>query len=237
MSNLVDIHSHILPNIDDGSKSPSESVEMLKMLKVQGVTDVIATPHFKMTSKSVSVNDFLALRQEAYYNLLEEIRKQNIELPNIRLGAEVYITMDLLESGEIKRLCIEGTKNVLLEMPYGEWCGWMFRMINEECKKEGITPIIAHIDRYTDIISKRTYNELFAQPFELQINAEIIHNSAAMHMLSKWIKTDKIRYVGSDCHGVEYRPPEMDSFIRVVEKKHGKGFIEHLNNCARELIV
>ncbi|MBQ2388915.1 MAG: capsular polysaccharide biosynthesis protein, partial [Clostridia bacterium] len=70
---MIDVHSHILPEFDDGAKSVDESINMLKILKDQGITHVIATPHFKMTDDKKSIDDFLIKREESYQKLISEI--------------------------------------------------------------------------------------------------------------------------------------------------------------------
>lgn len=234
---ILDTHSHILPNIDDGATSVDESIKMLTMLKEQGVTDVIATPHFKMMDLSESIDDFLEKRNNAYKKLLDEINKQGLDLPKIHLGAEVLLTMDLVEAGGLDRLCIEGTNIILLEMPYYEWQSWMFRIIEDLCSAEGIEIIFAHVDRYVNLVPKQTYEKLFALNHAAQINADFVENKKAIRTLKKWIKEKKISYIGSDCHGIEYRPPHINNFVAKIEKIAGKDFMSRIEMHSSELLA
>lgn len=233
---MIDIHSHILPEIDDGSKSVEESIEMLKMLKEQGVTHVIATPHFKMTNADKSIDGFIKKRREAYEKLMAKITVQKLDLPKIYLGAEVLLTTDLLEADGTERLCIEGTDIMLVELPYYEWQSWTFRMLFDLCSSSKITPIIAHADRYVDFIPKQTYEELFSFNYDTQINADFVENKKAIKVLKKWLKSGQICYVGSDCHGAKYRPPKLDIYRKKIDKAAGKNFASIVESCSFNLI-
>ncbi len=233
---LVDVHSHILPELDDGSKSVEESIEMLKMLKSQGVTHVIATPHFKMTNPQKSIDDFLEKRRNSYNKLVKGIEYSGLDLPKVILGAEVLLTMDFVEAKDKDKLCIEGTKTMLIELPYYEWQSWMFRMLADICKAEEITPIIAHVDRYVDIVSNDAYGQLFKLNYNIQINADFVDSREAVRRFKKWIKTNKICFIGSDCHGVDFRPPTIDNFKTKIKKIAGDGFLDYVNSRSSVLI-
>ncbi len=233
---ILDTHSHILPDIDDGSTSIEESIEMLTMLKEQGVTDVIATPHFKMMDLGESIDSFLAARNDAYKKLNDEIKNKGLDLPKIHLGAEVLLTMDLIEAGGLDKLCIEGTNIILIEMPYYEWQSWMFRMIEDLCAAEGVEIIFAHVDRYVKIVPKQTYEKLFSLNHSAQINADFVDNKKAIRTLKKWIKEKKISFIGSDCHGIKFRPPQIDNFLAKIEKIAGKDFMPRIEAHSKELL-
>lgn len=233
---IFDIHSHILPGIDDGSTSVEESIEMLKMLKTQGVTDIVATPHFKMSDPNKSIDKFIKKRNASYEKLMDEIKAQNLNLPKIYLGAEVLFTMDLIEAHDQHKLCIEGTDIMLIELPYHEWQSWIFRMLDELCSSANITPIIAHVDRYVKFISTQKYEELFKLNYETQINADFVENRQAIKKLKKWIKSGQICYVGSDCHGKDFRPPMMDIFDKKINRIAGKRFVEHIEKHSNNLL-
>ena len=157
---MIDTHSHILPGLDDGSRNIDESIAMLKILKEQGITHVIATPHFKMTDKSNSIDEFITKRNKSYQELKNEIDRQGLDLPKIFLGAEVLLTMDFVEAKNKEKLCIENTNIMLIELPYYEWQSWILRMLSNLCNDNNIEPIIAHADRYVDFISSDMFDKL-----------------------------------------------------------------------------
>ena len=113
---MIDWHSHILPGVDDGSRDPDESLELLKMLKAQEIGTVIATPHIHANIESP--DQFCERRKAAYEELSGAIPEG---MPKIRLGAEVRYYPGIEKMSDLKKLRIEGTKLLLLEMPMSKW--------------------------------------------------------------------------------------------------------------------
>ena len=143
---LVDIHCHILPNVDDGSDGFDSTLKMLKTAKDEGITRMIATPHFKKGHHNVS--------PESAEKLLEEIRtkaeNEGITL-KFYLGNEVMYFSDVeeaFEEGKINR--INGTDNLLIEFyPDDEYS--RIRRGIETVQSMGFTPILAHVERYLEL--------------------------------------------------------------------------------------
>ena len=233
---MIDTHSHILPGLDDGSRNIDESIAMLKILKEQGITHVIATPHFKMTDKSNSIDEFITKRNESYQELKNEIDRQGLDLPKIFLGAEVLLTMDFVEARNKEKLCIENTNIMLIELPYYEWQSWILRMLSDLCNDNNIEPIIAHADRYVDFISSDMFDKLFNLGYKTQVNAEFVDSKARIKKLKKWLKSGQICYIGSDSHGTDFRPPTFDSYFNKIKKVAGEAFINNVSKHSTELI-
>ena len=146
---MIDFHSHIIPGIDDGAKSPEESLLILKTLWRQGVRTVVATPHYYKQNESVS--DFIGRRSEAF----EQLKKvsDGEEIPEIILGAEVLFTPSL-EEDDLSPLYIQGTDYLLLEMPYRYFDGATLRAVENLILRKGFSPIMAHIERYVRFTQK-----------------------------------------------------------------------------------
>ena len=233
---MIDTHSHILPGLDDGSRNIDESIAMLKILKEQGITHVIATPHFKMTDKSNSIDEFITKRNDSYQELKNEIDRQGLDLPKIFLGAEVLLTMDFVEARNKEKLCIENTNIMLIELPYYEWQSWILRMLSDLCNDNNIEPIIAHADRYVDFISSDMFDKLFNLGYKTQVNAEFVDSKARIKRLKKWLKSGQICYIGSDSHGTDFRPPTFDSYFNKIKKVAGEAFINNVSKHSTELI-
>ena len=233
---MIDTHSHILPGLDDGSRNIDESIAMLKILKEQEITHVIATPHFKMTDKSNSIDEFITKRNESYQKLKNEIDRQGLDLPKIFLGAEVLLTMDFVEAKNKEKLCIENTNIMLIELPYYEWQSWILRMLSDLCNDNNIEPIIAHADRYVDFISSDMFDKLFNLGYKTQVNAEFVDSKARIKKLKKWLKSGQICYIGSDSHGTDFRPPTFDSYFNKIKKVAGEAFINNVSKHSTELI-
>ena len=113
---MIDLHSHILPQMDDGSRSVDESLQMLAALAAQGVTDVAATPHFYASENSPE--RFLARRRHAWQRLAPHL---TASLPAVHLGAEVLFFEGIAGYDKLTQLCLTGTDALLLEMPFRPW--------------------------------------------------------------------------------------------------------------------
>ena len=109
---LFDMHSHILPGIDDGAKTVEDSLELLSCLKNQGVTNVCLTPHFY--TNEISLEDFIAERAEKF----EKFKTHIPNGMNIVLGTEVYVTKYLFNNENIKGINYGNSNYILTEFPY-----------------------------------------------------------------------------------------------------------------------
>ena len=132
MKGYVDIHSHILPFLDDGARDLQMAVELVKECISQGITTVICTPHYLYSEKN-DVDSFIKKRNESYQLLKAELEKQNITGVDFRLGAEVNFNCDLSEIQGIERLAVEGTSYILVEMPFSIWQDGMFDYLYKLC--------------------------------------------------------------------------------------------------------
>ena len=141
---MIDFHSHVLPGIDDGSDCVEESLEMLHTAKNQGVSTMLATPHFY--AQDVSVDHFLEKRKKAYDTLKRCM--DNSDCPDIRLGAEVCYFRGIGRAREIEKLCIEGTRVIMVELPFRQWDEEVLRDVEELMEKQNVSVMLAHIERF-----------------------------------------------------------------------------------------
>ena len=116
---LIDFHSHILPGIDDGSRSTAQSLDMMKLELDQGIGRIVATPHFY--ADRISVDKFLSRRQQAYEKVMAAMDEQGRKAPVFYLGAEVYYFGGIGKAEMLPKLCMEDTDTILLEMPFCQW--------------------------------------------------------------------------------------------------------------------
>ena len=141
IKDFVDFHSHILPGVDHGSDSMVTTLFQLKSAKKKGIHKIVSTSHFYPTAHSIDV--FLKKRNDAYDALLE----CGEEIPEILLGAEVLLCNGLDRLSGLDKLCISGTRYLLLELPFSdyseEYTDTLKRLIND-----GFSVILAHADRY-----------------------------------------------------------------------------------------
>lgn len=141
---IIDFHSHILPNIDDGCRGIEMARNVLMLAKSQRTSLQILTPHF-YASRS-KPEEFLAKRSKSYDSIREIIDKSMLE---VRLGCEIAFTRGMSEWDCLGDLAIEGTKLVLVEMPFRQWTDKDLAEI-EHISEIGFIPILAHLERFYD---------------------------------------------------------------------------------------
>ncbi len=141
----TDIHSHILCGIDDGAHKPEVTRSALAALSREGVTHLALTPHYYPSRKPM--HRFLARREDSYRALLKMPEAKQFHLS---LGAEVYFTEPLFNYDDLKPLCYTGTNLMLTELEYGDlYTSSTRRRLTRLVEDYGITPVLAHIDRYS----------------------------------------------------------------------------------------
>ena len=235
MSNtIVDFHSHILPGIDDGSQSLEQSIAMLKMEAAQGIRKVVATPHFY--AQHDKPERFLKRRAEAEERLREEMAKYS-DLPELEIGAEVYYFNGISDSDVLSELTIGPNGFILIEMPMPPWPERCYRELENISIKQNLTPIVAHIDRYiapfhTAGIPKR----LEMLPVMVQANASFILEKATTRMAFRMMRQGRIHLLGSDCHDLKDRKPNLGEAIKAIRRQFGSDMIQ-FNNAHEDEVL
>lgn len=233
MMRVIDFHTHILPKIDDGSSSVRESVKLLRMEAAQGISHVVATPHFYANHDSPE--RFLKRRRRAEERLWEEISDRP-DLPEISVGAEIYFYEGMSESDSLPELAIEGTGCVMVEMPSPPWSDRMYQELYDIYRKQELTPIIAHVDRYIRPFKTYRIPERLADlPVLVQANGSFFNSRATAGMAVRMLKKGQIHLLGSDCHNIQSRKPNLDDALQVIERRLGTEAIERINTLENEL--
>lgn len=228
---MIDFHSHILPQTDDGSKSVDESLQMLRSLSQQGVTKVVATPHFYANDESVS--DFIARRQKAFEKLEFSL---TADMPEIILGAEVKYYEGISRMDNLRDLCVYNTDILLLEMPMRKWTEYVLRELTDISCSGKFTLVIAHIDRYLKLQSKAAINELLNNGVMLQLNSDFVNNFFTKRQAINLIKNRAVHMLGSDCHNMSDRPPDIGKAYESIKKKLGNDFVTEFNDYTEKFL-
>ena len=235
MIELIDCHSHILPGIDDGSACVEESLALLRKTAEQGIRHVIATPHFYAQYETPEA--FLEKRSQSE-SVLRRAMQEAEGLPRLSVGAEVYFFRGMSDSEILPRLTIDGKHCILIEMPPAPWTPSMYRELEDIWHKRGLTPIVAHIDRY--IRPFRTYQipeHLARMPVLVQANASFFLNGRTRRLALRLLRSDKIHLLGSDCHNLANRPPRLGEAAHVIEKHLGQHAILQLKSWQNDLLL
>lgn len=234
MSRIIDFHSHILPGIDDGSKNMEQSISMLKKSAEQGVDHIVATPHFY--AHHDDPERFLRRRAEAETQLREAMA--GLEgVPSLGIGAEVYYFNGIADSDALLELTINKKRYILIEMPMSDWTDRMYRDLEGIWIKQGLMPVIAHIDRYISPFHSRGILErLEHMPVLIQANANFFIDSSTRRMALKMLKKEKIHLLGSDCHNLTDRAPNLGEAVEIICKKLGQERINRINYFEDEVL-
>ena len=226
MSAIIDFHSHILPDVDDGSAYLEESLAMLRMEAEQGITRVIATPHFY--AQHDKVESFLQRREKAA-NLLREAMSETHGLPQILVGAEVHFFRGISHTQVLSELTIGENQCILIEMPHSAWTDSMYEELEHIYVKYGITPIIAHIERY--IGRFRTFGipkRLAELPVLVQANASFFVSRSKGAQALRMLKKEQIHLLGSDCHDLHSRKPNLGAAVDRIGAQLGQAQLEKI---------
>lgn len=202
---MIDFHTHILPGIDDGSKSVSESISILRLEARQGIDTVFLTPHFYAEENSPV--EFLKKRYSAWRQLEEYLWP---ELPQLRLGAEVQYFEGICSVEDIKHLKIVGTDFLLLEMPFHHWTDRMVEDVIDLNDRDGIQIVLAHIERYQDKTTPDVWQQLRNCGVLMQSNVSFFENWKTRHQALSMLNHGQIHFLGSDCHNMKTRRPNWD---------------------------
>lgn len=209
---MVDVHTHVLPGVDDGSRDMEESCALLRKAAKQGVTAVIATPHYSRKRGT-----------EGYRELTEELQtKIQEEFPDfsVYLGQETYYHEELPEAlRDGQALTMAGSRYVLVEfdplVPYQTLFRGLRRLLSS-----GYIPILAHFERYACLRQEKNLEDLEGCGCKLQMNYESLQGSLFskdLRWCRKQVQQGRVHLLGTDMHRLDYRPPEMDAAMRWLQ--------------------
>lgn len=220
---MIDLHSHILPQIDDGSQSVEESLAMLNMLKEQGVQAIALTPHFY--ANSTTVEEFVEKRGAAYSLVRKAFTE---EAPRLLLGAEVRYYEGISKLSGLKKLCIDDSRLLLLEMPFTKWTDYTISELFEMSRSGDYRIVLAHIERYYDLQDRGVWYGLAENEVLFQVNASTFTSLRTRRKAFNLLKNGFVHFLGSDCHGVEVRPPLIRPAYDLVHKKLGDDLMSRM---------
>ncbi len=220
-----DIHSHILPAVDDGAKNLNEALKILKVMQSQGIEKVIATPHFYPADDNLE--DFEQRITLAYKKLTEFSVKR--KLPEVYLGCELLYYSGIGNSEDLSRFCLNNSSYLLLELTSDVINNHLFEDIIKLREKNGITPIIAHIERYAyNKKYKKLIGFLKEQELPVQINTSSILTPSLDRVIKKLLDSGLKCVLATDSHSVDLRPPYMAQALEYISSTYGKDYRDKL---------
>lgn len=196
---MIDIHSHILPNIDDGSRSIEETFNLLQEAHDAGFEAIVSTSHYMEEYYEVNASE----RNIWIDAISKNLQQKNIDI-NLYLGSEVYISSNiikLLEEG--KASTINDTSYVLFEMPLNAEPLNLYDVIYE-MQEYKLVPILAHPERYSFVQKKpELIYDLIQKGVLMQSNYGSIigqYGEKAQVIVTKFFENNMVHFLGSDVH-------------------------------------
>ncbi len=224
---VIDIHCHILPGIDDGSDSWETSMEMMRIAWADGITDMIATPHFKAGRHNASPSRVKELAGE----LQKRVNNEGMDI-KIYTGNEIMYfseAADMLDAGDILTLC--DSDYVLVEFLPGD----NFMHISsglDGLRYMGFEPILAHVERYECMLRDiKNVQELARKDINMQVNASSLTGALGAKVkkaVIKMLDEGYIDFIGTDAHDTGRRSPQMSKCIKVLSRRYENEDVDDL---------
>lgn len=233
---MIDFHSHIIPNIDDGSKSVEETFELLEEAKNAGFTGVISTSHYMEEYYEANVAE-----RKVWINAISEnLYKKNIDL-KLYLGNEIYITeniINLLETG--KATSINNSNYVLFEFPLNSKPMNMYDIIYDMLEYK-LIPILAHPERYSFVQKEpELIYDLIQKGVLMQANYGSIigrYGEKAELIVRKLIENNMVHFLGSDVHRINTIYPRVKDALREIKEIVGKDKLNEITCINPKLVL
>lgn len=228
---MIDLHSHILPGIDDGSPDLETTQRLLHTLSAQGVEAVVATPHF-YANRDLPEN-FLQRRAAA----LDTVSSLGDGYPQIIPGAEVSYFSGISHSDVMEKFQLGASGLLLVEMPF---CPWTKGIVQDVCNLSqniGLTPVLAHVNRYRHRKQLPRYMDMLLENGALfQCNAEVFLSRWAQRWALKLLASGRIHFLGSDTHNLTTRPPNLQQAAQVITEKLGTDALDKITSFTKDIL-
>lgn len=230
---MTDIHTHILPCIDDGSGSAEESRSLLALLKNQGVDTVVLTPHYYGRDRGVDL--FLKERQSAAA-VLADVCPEGIRTV---LACECNIdTCANSNFEELRPLAIDGTRYILTELSFVPLWQDRLRQRLRRLTATGMVPVIAHVELYPAVQKQpQLVLELINSGCLIQINCDSLLDDRLYPLVRALLLHGQVHCIGSDTHNLSSRPPKYADAVHKIISDFGTDFSDALQNNMRNILA
>ena len=232
---MIDYHCHILPKMDDGPDRLSECLTMLRRSKEQGVEVMVSTSHFYADEDYPA--QFVERRNAAFRRLREAMGRNTDSYPLIVLGAEVLYFPGISQAQDIEKLTIGSGRTILVEPPMAPWSDAMLDEIVELGENLHCQPVVAHVDRYMRMLKdKRLIDRVLERNLLVQVNASWFLDPGTVKSAVRSQKQGKIHLIGSDCHNLLSRSPNLGQARQQAEAYGAAAEFEELRRNAVRLL-
>lgn len=241
---MTDLHTHILPGMDDGARSPADSLELLQAQTAQGVDSVVLTPHFYRNRED---SECFLKRRKASWNRLQEVMAEKekearvedreIVFPKLLPGAEIAWVPKLAENVELEKMRLGNSKYFLLELPMHPWQSNMIDQIYETVGACGLTPVLAHLERYVAFQKKEYIQELCNMGVPIQIGTENLFSVFGRGKFLKLLEESDRYMLASDCHNMTTRMPNLGDAEEVLRQRLGAAKAKEILSRPQRLLA
>ena len=224
---VVDTHCHILPGLDDGSGSFETTLEMLKIAEAEGITHMVATPHFKYNHRNASAKTV----EETFEKVKNQIAENDINI-ELYLGNEVMFFNDLQNCFEEQKFrTLNGTEFLLTEFyPDDEFMN--IRRGLETVSEAGLIPVLAHAERYKALTGHFANAEVLSDMGVLiSVNASSVIGESGFKIkrfVKKLLKNKLVSFVATDSHDNETRAPYFKECRDYLYSKYDEEYVDRI---------
>lgn len=220
--NMIDIHAHVLPGVDDGARTTDEACELVEQAVRAGFRAVIATPHYSRRRGAEGCAEAAEKLQEAIRRCKADNSKNKIPPEfELYLGQETYYHEELVDNLKAgKALTMAGSRYVLIEFDTGV----SFQTMNRAMRRlltAGYVPILAHMERYACLREVKNLDSICKSGCLMQMNYESLEGhwfSREVRWCRKQVQEGRIQFLGTDMHRTDYRPPQIEKAMAWLEK-------------------
>ena len=224
---VIDLHTHVLPNMDDGSPDTETSLAMLQRQATEGVDLVCATPHYYCRQNDIPT--FCSRRDAALERLRAAVPAQ---LPPVVPAAEVSY-FPQMEEQDLMPLCIQGTRTLMLEMPFSDWTDLQTETVVTLVLDCGYQVVLVHPERFCFSGSNRYKLKRLAElPLGWQVNTKSLLCWPTRHLALELLEMAPYPLLGSDCHNITSRPPNLKAGREIIRSKLGMDFLKQMDKNA-----
>ena len=228
----IDFHTHILPGMDDGSRSVEMSLQMLAASAEQGVGVIALTPHFYPTSDDPQ--HFLEKRNARMAHLKEHVPSG---APRLLAGAEVQYFEGLSAMQQLPLMRIEKSSALLIEMPMGKWTQRMLQELMELNRQGEYRVVLAHIERYLPFDNLRSIRQLAGVGVMMQMTSDVFSGWLRAGRALRLFDEGLLHILGSDCHNMTSRPPNLSAAYEYIEQKRGAAAVRQIIDNGMQLFA
>lgn len=227
---MVDLHSHIIPGIDDGARTVEDALSLITQSVESGVTKIVATPHLNIGR----FDNNIELIDESFQSLCAEVEKQGISV-QLAYAAEVRICPEIIMLANSKRLPFvgkhQGNNLLLLEFPDSHIPPGSDKLV-DWLLTNNITPLIAHPERNRELWQHPyLINEFVKKGCLLQLTASSLlgdFGDRSEHLAFHYLNEKQVHLIASDMHNMKRRPNRMLDAFNLIEEQYSREFAQTL---------